>query len=424
MSTGRRSQRFHDLVEDTSTGRGNDAGRDSSYDDLLEVVGALRAVPAPVADPAFVASLRERLVEEASTVLTAAAAERAEADERLRLRPAAPRLRRRNRRIAAGLAGVVLVGGSATVAVAAQSALPGDGLYPLKRGLESAHAQLTFDQAARGRVLLGNASTRLDEVAELSRNGASADQVGRTLDAFTQEAVSGSDLLVSDYQATGDESSMTTVRTFTATSMARLRQLQGVVPAGAVDQLLQAAQALDQIQQVSAQTCPGCPGPSVTEVPTVLTQAAQAAAADTWLVAAPAPQGSPQQHHHRPGSSPGGVKLPHVSGTLPPASVTDPTQVPGLPPGLTPGSDPLADTANDVQQTVQHLTDGLTTNQQTDLGSTVADTTGNLLDAVGDVGNVLTGVVGGTLNGVGSALPSNLPSNLPTLPGTVPTLLP
>ena len=77
---------------------------------------------------------------------------------------------------------------------------------------------------------------------------------------------------------------MTTVRTFTATSMARLRQLQGVVPAGAVDQLLQAAQALDQIQQVSAQTCPGCPGPSVTEVPTVLTQAAQAAAADTWLV--------------------------------------------------------------------------------------------------------------------------------------------
>ena len=98
-------------------------------------------------------------------------------DERLRLRPAAPRTRRRNRRLAAGLSGVdPRRWRPATMAVAAQSALPGDGLYPLKRGLESAHAQLTFDRAARGRVLLDSASTRLDEVAELSRTGGSADQ--------------------------------------------------------------------------------------------------------------------------------------------------------------------------------------------------------------------------------------------------------
>jgi hypothetical protein len=350
-----------------------------------------------VPDPAFVASLRERLLEEAATVLVAAAAEQAETDQRLRLRTAAPRTRRRNRRLAAVLSGVVLVGGSATMAVAAQTALPGDGLYPLKRGLESAHAQLTFDRAARGRVLLDNASTRLDEVAELSRTGGSADQVGETLDAFTQEAVSGSDLLVADYQATGDSSSITSVRTFTAASMARLRLLQGVVPPGARDQLLQAAQALDQVEQVSAHACPGCPGPSVTEVPSVLSQAAQAAAADSWLVATPST--GPGSHHH-PGS-PGGVKLPHVGGSLPPASVTDPSPSdPGL---LTP-------TANEVQHTVQHLTDGLTDNQQTDLGSTVADTTGNLLDAVGDVGNTLVGTVGGTLDGVRSGLPSGLPT--------------
>ncbi len=396
MSTGRRSQQFHDLVEGTSTS----AERASSYGDLLDVVGALRTVPAPVPDPAFVASLRERLLEEAATVLTAAAVEQAETDERLRLRPAAPRTRRRNRRLAAVVSGVVLVGGSATMAVAAQSALPGDGLYPIKRGLESAHAQLTFDRAARGRVLLDNASTRLDEVAELSRTGGSADQVGQTLDAFTQEAVSGSDLLVTDYQATGDSSSITTVNTFTATSMARLRLLQGVVPPASLDQLLQAAQALDQVQQVSAHACPGCPGPSVTEVPSVLTQAAQAAAADSWLIATPSPGPGAGSHHHS-GSSPGGVKLPHVGGNLPPASVTDPS--PSDPDLLTP-------TANDVQHTLQHLTDGLTDNQQTDLGSTVTDTAGNLLDAVGDVGNTLVDTVGGTLDSVGSALPTGLPT--------------
>lgn len=395
MTTGRRSQQFHDLVEGTSTG-----GDASAYAGLLDVVGALRAVPAPEPDPTFVALLRERLVLEAETVLAAAAAERAEAGERLRLAPAAPRAQRRRRRLAAAVSGVVLVGGTATVAVAAQSALPGDALYPVKRGIEDVHAQLTFDRAARGRVLLESASTRLDEVAALSREQASADRVGSTLDAFTQEAVAGSDLLVTDYQATGDRSSMTTVRTFTATSMARLQALQSQVPPGALDQLLQAAQALDQVQQVSSRACPDCPGPSVGSVPAVLTASARAAA-DTWQVAAPAPGTSGSSGSPRPGS-PGGVKLPHVGGNLPPASVTDP--------GQTTIGQVASPTAQDVQHTVQHLTDGLTGDQSPDLGSTVTDTAGNLLDAVGDLGGTVTGTVGGITGSVGSELPSILPT--------------
>jgi len=390
--TGRRSQEFHDLVEGTSAG---DEGS-SSYADLLEVVGALRAAPAPEPDPAFVLSLRERLVQEARTVLAAAAVERAAVDERLRLRPAGSRTRRRNRRLAAGISGVILVGASGTMAVAAQSALPGDPLYSLKRGIESAHAQFTFDRAARGRVLLDSASTRLDEVAELSRTGGSAETVSQTLDAFTQEAVDGSDLLIADYQATGDRSSITTVRTFSATSMARLRALQSAVPAGSVDQLLQAAQSLDQVEQVAAHACPTCAGPSVSEVPSVLTRAVDAAA-DPWLVALPPGSGS----HHRSDPTSGGVKLPDVGGNLPPASVTDPTQ---------PAADPGLPTAHDVQHTLRHLTDGLTDDQQSDLGSTVTDTAGNLLDAVGDVGNTVAGTVGGTLDDLGSALPTALPT--------------
>jgi hypothetical protein len=398
VNTGRRSQQFHDLVEGTST-----SGDTAAYAGLLDVVGALRAVPAPEPDPAFVALLRERLVLEAETVLAAAAAERAETGDRLRLRTPAPRTRRRRRRLAAAVSGVVLVGGTATVAVASQSALPGDALYPVKRGIENAHAQLTFDRAARGRVLLDSASTRLDEVAALSREQASADQVGSTLDAFTQEAVAGSDLLVTDYQATGDRSSMATVRTFTATSMARLQALQGQVPPGALDQLLQAAQALDQVQQVATSACPDCPGPSVTSVPAVLTASARAAT-DSWLVAAPAPGTSGAPRH----GSPGGVKLPHVSGTLPPASVTDP--------GQTTVGQVVGPTAQDVQHTVQHLTDGLTADQPSDLGSTVTDTAGNLLDAVGDLGGTVTGTVGGVVGGVVGSVGSELPSILPTSP--------
>ena len=138
MTRGRRAQHFQELVEDSSTG----GARLPEYADLLDVVGALRAVPAPVADPVFVAALRDRLL--------AAAAERDDTDARLRLRPTTTRTRRRHRRLAAVVSGVALVGASATVAVAAQSALPGDGLYPVKRGLESAHAELTFDRGTCG----------------------------------------------------------------------------------------------------------------------------------------------------------------------------------------------------------------------------------------------------------------------------------
>jgi hypothetical protein len=394
--TSRRAERFHELVEETSTG----GARLPEYADLLEVVGGLRAVEAPLPDPTFVATLRERLVAEAESVLAQAAAERDQADDRLRLQPVSPRSRRRRRRLAAAVSGVVLVGTTATVAVAAQSALPGDGLYPVKRGLESAHAELTFDRAARGRLLLDNAGTRLDEAQQLSRDHADPARVSDALDAFTEQASSGADLLVADYQATGDQSSMTTLRTFTAGSMARLQALQSVVPPQSLDDLLQASRVLDQVQQISVHTCASCPGPLATTVPTVLTQAAQAASA-SWQVVAP-------QHAHHP-SRPGHgdqPRLPHVPADLPPASVTDPDQSTSTDPA--PGSDQPTD--GEVRHTLHHLTDGLVDDQQNDVASTVTDTTNNLLDAVGEVGNAVAGTLDDTVGGVTSLLPSGLPS--------------
>jgi hypothetical protein len=397
--TGRSAQRFHGLVEGGSTG----SIGTSSYADLLEVVGVLQATPAPVPDPTFVADLRERLLIEAESVLTAAAADRAKTDARLQLRVATPRAKSRNRRLAAVISGVTLVGATATMAVAAQSALPGDGLYPLKRGIENTHAELTFDRAARGRVLLGDAATRLSEATALSREDtAGSTRVADTLNAFTQQATAGSDLLVADYQATGDQSSITAVRTFTATSMARLHVLQAMVPPSADDQLLQAAQVLDQVQQVSTHACPTCAGPALTSVPSVLTDAVQAAA-DSWLVATP----STGRGTHQQGGHTGNVvipHLPHVGDHLPPASVTDPTPT---------NTDVELPNAQDVQHTVQHLTGGLTHDLQGDLGSTVADTAANLLDAVGAAGNALASTLDDTLAGLGTVVPTDLPTLLP-----------
>jgi hypothetical protein len=388
--TGRRAQQFHDLVEDPSAG----GGRMPEYADLLDIVGALRAVPEPIADPAFVSSLRERLIVEAESVLAAAAVAREDADERLRLRPPTPHTRRRHRRLAAVISGVALVGVSTTVAVASQSALPGDQLYSVKRGLESVHAQLTFDRAARGRVLLDNAGTRLDEAQELSRGHADPARVDQALEAFTQEAIDGSDLLVADFQATGDRSSISTLRTFTATSMKRLEILQSQVPPQSYASLLQAAQALDQVQETSVHACSVCGGPLIGSIPSVLAQASEATA-DSWQVSIPKPRDA-----QSPSGSDAGPTLPDVEGhQLPPASVTDPDSVSAPPP-------PSAD---DVQHTVKHLTDGLTDGNQNDIGSTVSDTANNLLDAVGQVGNQVAGTLGDTVGGINTLLPTLLP---------------
>jgi Domain of unknown function (DUF5667) len=400
VTRGRRAQRFHALVEPGSAA----VARPAEYAGLVAVVDALRAVPAPAADPVFVASLRERLVAEAESVLASAAAELDEADARLRLRPATPRARRRHRRLAAAVSGVVIVGGSATMAYAAQSALPGDGLYPLKRGLESAHAELTFDRGARGKVLLQSADTRLDEAQQLARTHGDPSRVDQALDAFTQETVEGSDLLVSDYESSGDRSSITALHTFTVTSMSRLDDLQSEVPSQSLDPLLRAAQALGQVQETSVQACAVCRAPSLGSVPDILTQATQATV-DAWQVAVPKP------HGHGPiGKGPdGGPVLPHLKGPLPPASVTDPGDLtvgePSAPPAV-----PTVPTADDVQHTVQHLTDGLTHNHQNDVASTVTDTANNLLDAVGELGNEVSQTVDGTLGGLlggllGSASP-------------------
>jgi hypothetical protein len=328
-------------------------------------------------------------------VLVAAAAEREDADERLRLRPTTPHARRRQRRLAAVISGVALVGVSTTVAVASQSALPGDGLYSVKRGLESAHAQLTFDRAARGRVLLDNAGTRLDEAQQLSREQADPARIDQALQAFTQEAVDGSDLLVADYQATGDRSSISTLRTFTVTTMERLRIMQSQVPPQSYDSLLPAEQALDQVQETSVHACAVCDGPLVGSLPTLLARASESTA-DSWQVALqkPHPAQSPSGSH-------GGPQLPDVEGTrLPPASVTDPDSTSGVTP---------PPSADDVQHTVRHLTDGLTDGNQNDVGSTVSDAANNLLDAVGQVGNQVAGTVDDTVGGINTLLPTLLP---------------
>ncbi len=74
---------------------------------LLDLVGELRAVAPPAPRAEFVADLRERLMAEADSVLVPVDTE---TEARLRLAPADPRTRRRERRLATVLGAAALVG--------------------------------------------------------------------------------------------------------------------------------------------------------------------------------------------------------------------------------------------------------------------------------------------------------------------------
>lgn len=258
FSARRRAEEFDALI-DSSTG--HDLS-DARYAEFLEIVSALRDVPAAQARPEFVSSLREQLMLAARTELVPS--EEARLTLPVRRRP-------RDRRIAAAVGGFAIVGATTSMAMAAQSALPGDALYPLKRAIENVEAGISVNEGQKGATMLANASGRLDEITALSRAGRLEDTtaIADTLNTFTDQAAAASDLLLSDYQSTGDESSIAELMEFTALSMQTLAELESLVPADARDELLHAARVLTQIDAEAQQACPDCEG-GITEIPKIL----------------------------------------------------------------------------------------------------------------------------------------------------------
>lgn len=317
----RRAEEFHTLVEDPSAGGLHDA----RYADFLDIVASLREAPAAQPRPEFVSGLRERLMIEAETVLATA-----DQDARLTL-PSRRTTRRpaRERRLAAAAAGFAVVGATTSVAMAAQSALPGDTLYPLKRLIEGAQTGITVDEADKGATLLADASGRLDEITALSRDGelGNGAAIADTLNTFTRQATQASDLLLADYAATGNKSSIAELRDFTGESMDTLTELESVVPVEARDELLRAARILTQIDAQAQQACPSCGGDGIDEIPAILTSSFElpsdgvAATPGTVLTVSPKKKATRKQP-----SDEGSTSLPQSGDTaLPAGSVLSPT---------------------------------------------------------------------------------------------------
>lgn len=323
----RRAEEFETLVEGNSTGRS-----DAPYAQLLSMVDALRDVPPVQPRGAFVSDLRERLMAEAEVALAPGV------EDRLVLPPRRPA---RQRRVAITVGGLAIVGATTSMAMAAQNALPGDTLYPLKRAIENAHTGISVGDSEKGATMLANATGRLDEVSALSQEGSGHDTaIADTLTTFTQQATVASDLLLADYDQSGHQASIARLRDFAGSSMQTLATLDALVPPDARDELRQAAQVLTQIDARAQQACPDCGGAGITEIPPILTRPAGFAAPSS------SPGSTTSGGHGGTRQGGAGPALPHVGGTtLPPGSVATPSQqgptvaAPQSPPEST--SDPL-----------------------------------------------------------------------------------
>jgi len=255
-----RAEEFAALVDGASLPSG--ASADSRV--LLDVVADLRRGvtedPAASPRPEFALALRERLVTEAATVLAPVTA-----DLRLPVRPRGAR----ERRLAVAASVAVILGGSAGIATAAQGSLPGEALYPVKRGIETVQGQLTGNDAARGRNLLHRADARLDEADALVADGSPATlrQVPATLDAFREQARDGADELLSSYSRTHDEATLNRLRDFTASGLDRVSALSADAPVDARPALRRAAGTLAAIDSDAVGACQACADTPVLTVP-------------------------------------------------------------------------------------------------------------------------------------------------------------
>lgn len=362
-------------------------GRDADrFADLLAVVDDLRAVPEVAPRPDFTATLRERLLAEAETVLVADRDRARTAEARLVL---PPRARTRDRRVAALLGGVALIGATSSMAVAAQTALPGDSLYPVKRAIEDARTDLAAGDADKGARLMASARDRLDEADELARTDSPARDAATadTLTAFDEQATAAAALLLDAYAESGDKQAITSLRDFTVESLDRLGALEQVVPESARDELVAAGTSLADIDARAATACPGCAGGVGTLPPFLLSASAPGQDVGTVLRASSdsiierGRTGQPAIPATVSGLDVGGIVVPELDTTL-----TGDTQD-----GTTDGTGSTGSTGGGGTGT----TGGVPGTGQTGgtVTGTVKGTVDTTLDGVDDVTKLLTGDV-------------------------------
>lgn len=259
----RRAAAFADALD----GREPD---DAEIGRMVHVAEALCRAAAQQPEEEFTQKLRTQLMQEAATALAPDKSAPASRTTHRAYR-AHPHVGSR-RNLSVLVATAVLSGGSFGLVSESASALPGDMLYPVKRTVESSRLMLSLDPSSAGAARLDLAQKRLEEVKEIASDEVDprvGELVGKTLRAFSEQAVAGAALLLGS--SSGNRADIDKVMSFTQSSSKALRTLSGRLSASAEDAYKSANETVDSLSQQALALCPACSsGGPLLDPPSVL----------------------------------------------------------------------------------------------------------------------------------------------------------
>ncbi|MGW1774725.1 DUF5667 domain-containing protein [Streptomyces sp. NPDC002104] len=243
----------------------------ADHDRLLALASVLgERMPRPVLDPEvkvvqraqLIAAMEAKVMEERAGGGVAADPQVPEqrtgrgAHRATSLRKLRPRSRWSKGIAAGGLTVGVAAGAFSGVAAASTDALPGDHLYPVKRGMEDIRLGMADGDSDRGELYLDQASSRLSEARRLMERGRlgaldheSLGAIRRALAGMKHDASEGHRLLQAAYERDGSLGPIQALSSFSRSHRDAWAKLRGNLPAQLTDvggEVESVFQAIDQ----------------------------------------------------------------------------------------------------------------------------------------------------------------------------------
>lgn len=231
---------------------------EDEFADELALVGMLQAMGSePVLEPSRRERMRAELLAEAQVTPLALSEKQSSVAVR-RIGPPSRRARRKASLWAAATAAGVVAFGALGIELA-QTALPGDLLYDIKRTTEAISLDLTFSEDGRALKQLDMAATRVDELAALTERdaadgGASVDEVAdyRAVIADLNSTAAAASRAVTSYGPATDGTDLRTLRDWAGDRVTELNAIKPAVPGAVLPEFTTSVDLMGQIEQRAA----------------------------------------------------------------------------------------------------------------------------------------------------------------------------
>lgn len=226
------------------------------------------------------------------------------------LRKLRPRSRWSKGIAAGGLTVGVAAGAFSGVAAASSDALPGDHLYPVKRGMEDLKLGMADDDADRGELYLDQASSRLSEARRLMERGRLGDldheslgAIRRALAGVKHDAEAGHRLLQAAYERDGSLGPIQKLSSFSRSHRDAWGKLREKLPAQLTDvggEVESVFQAIDEDVAPLQSLLPKAPEQSRGTGSTPARPPSRAALRAARIIPPPPPERPPAAPRRRP----------------------------------------------------------------------------------------------------------------------------